>query len=170
MSALGSFLISWRGAFGPPGSKTTTVGLLFFPSPMLPHLRPTDGLRSRWNAGVFGAGLPSAFSLLPWTAGGGEELSRLCGGIEALSIPLIPYNLRCIIALTSSDRHHAITGHVQYCSRWKLAYSGCTRGRRGPMVVRYVKVTSYVIKWLHCEIWQLLKLPFHIFIQVHEQS
>ena len=62
-SCLGSFLISWRGAFGPPGSKTT-VGLLFFPSPMLPHLRPTDGLRSRWNAGVFGAGgLPSAFSL-----------------------------------------------------------------------------------------------------------
>ena len=62
MSALGSFLISWRGAFGPPGSKTT-VGLLFFLFPMLPHLRPTDGLRSRWNAGVFGAGLPSAFSL-----------------------------------------------------------------------------------------------------------
>ena len=31
--------------------------------PLLPHLRPTDGLRSRWNAGVFGAGLPSAFSL-----------------------------------------------------------------------------------------------------------
>jgi len=113
---------------------------------------------------------PCFFVLLPWTAGGGEELSRLCGGIEALSIPLILYNLRCIIALTSSDRHHAITGHVQYCSRWKLAYSGCTRGRRGPMVVRYVKVTSYVIKWLHCEIWQLLKLPFHIFIQVHEQS
>ena len=115
---------------------------------------------------------PVFFVLLPWrtAGGGGEELSRLCGGIEALSIPLIPYNLRCIIALTSSDRHHAITGHVQYCSRWKLAYSGCTRGRRGPLVVRYVKVTSYVIKWLHCEIWQLLKLPFHIFIQVHEQS
>ena len=50
------------GPLAPRGPRRR-LDSWFFPFPMLPHLRPTDGLRSRWNAGVFGAGLPSACSL-----------------------------------------------------------------------------------------------------------